>query len=197
MSAISPEDVVDSASIAAASAKRPSLFRLAIRNPSVIFGSVILLVMLTIAILAPVLGTVDPTRIDPAARWSDGKPITTADVGTVLGLAAAFFKGVTDIAIMRLMDIMLALPSLLLAISVVAVLGPSLFNAMFAVSIVQLPHFARLTRAAVLTELTRPYVTASRVSGAVPGNCSAAEAAELPSHRHASETRSGERMTAA
>ncbi len=68
MSAITPEDVVDSASIAAASTKRKSLWLLAIRNPSVIVGGTILLVMLAIAILAPFLGTVDPTRIDPAAR---------------------------------------------------------------------------------------------------------------------------------
>ncbi len=62
------EEVVDSASIAAASTKRRSLWALAIRNPAVIVGGVILLIMLAIAILAPVLGTVDPTRIDPAAR---------------------------------------------------------------------------------------------------------------------------------
>lgn len=62
------EDVVDSASIAAASTKRRSLWGLAVRNPAVIFGGVILLVMVAIAILAPLLGTVDPTRIDPAAR---------------------------------------------------------------------------------------------------------------------------------
>jgi peptide/nickel transport system permease protein len=62
------EEVVDSASIAAASTKRKSLWALAIRNPAVIFGGAILMVMLAIAILAPVLGTVDPTRIDPAAR---------------------------------------------------------------------------------------------------------------------------------
>ncbi len=68
MSAILDEDVVDSAAIASASTKRRSLWALAIRNPSVIFGGIILLIMLTIAILAPVLGTVDPTRIDPAAR---------------------------------------------------------------------------------------------------------------------------------
>ena len=67
MSAIT-EEVVDSAAIASASTKRRSLWALALRNPSVIFGGVILLVMLAIAILAPVLGTVDPTRIDPAAR---------------------------------------------------------------------------------------------------------------------------------
>jgi peptide/nickel transport system permease protein len=68
LSAITPEDVVDSASIAAASTKRKSLWRLALRNPGVIVGGTILLIMLAIGILAPFLGTVDPTRIDPAAR---------------------------------------------------------------------------------------------------------------------------------
>jgi peptide/nickel transport system permease protein len=62
------EEVVDSASIAAASTKRKSLWLVAIRNPNVIIGGVILLAMLLIAILAPFLGTVDPQRIDPAAR---------------------------------------------------------------------------------------------------------------------------------
>jgi len=62
------EEVVDSASIAAASTKRKSLWLVALRNPNVIIGGVILLTMLVIAILAPFLGTVDPTRIDPAAR---------------------------------------------------------------------------------------------------------------------------------
>lgn len=67
MSAIT-EEVVDSAAIASASTGRRSLWALAIRNPAVIFGGAILMVMLAIAILAPLLGTVDPTRIDPAAR---------------------------------------------------------------------------------------------------------------------------------
>ena len=62
------EDVVDSASISAASTKRKSLWLLALRNPGVLIGGIILLIMLVIAVLAPVLGTVDPTRIDPAAR---------------------------------------------------------------------------------------------------------------------------------
>ena len=68
MSATVPEEVVDSAAIASASTRRRSLWALAIRNPSVIFGGVILLIMVAIAVLAPVLGTVDPTRIDPASR---------------------------------------------------------------------------------------------------------------------------------
>ena len=68
MSAITPEDVVDSASIAAASSKRKPLWQLAIRNPNVIFGGVILLIMLTIAIFAPFLGTVDPQAVTPIRR---------------------------------------------------------------------------------------------------------------------------------
>ncbi len=65
---VATEDLVDSASIAAASTKRKSLWLVALRNPMVIIGGSILLVMLAIAILAPLLGTVDPTRIDPASR---------------------------------------------------------------------------------------------------------------------------------
>ena len=57
-----------------------------------------------------------------------------------------------DIVIMRLMDIMLALPSLLLAIVIVAILGPGLVNAMIAIAITYLPHYVRLMRAAVMTE---------------------------------------------
>ena len=62
------EEAVDSAAIASASSKRKPLWQLAIRNPAVIFGGAILLIMVAIAVLAPYLGTVDPTRIDPAAR---------------------------------------------------------------------------------------------------------------------------------
>ena len=87
-------------------------------------------------------------------------------VGTVLGLLAGFFRGVFEIAIMRLMDIVLTLPSLLLAIVIVAILGPGLMNAMLAVAIVVLPHYVRITRAAVISETTRDYVTAARMSGA-------------------------------
>lgn len=65
---VASEEIVDSASISAASTKRRSLWLVALRNPNVIVGGVILLLMLVVAILAPVLGTVDPTRIDPAAR---------------------------------------------------------------------------------------------------------------------------------
>ena len=87
-------------------------------------------------------------------------------VGIGLGLIAGFFRGVVEISIMRAMDILLALPSLLLAIVIVAILGPGLFNAMLAISVVYLPHLVRLTRAAAITERSKDYVTASKVSGA-------------------------------
>jgi dipeptide transport system permease protein len=86
--------------------------------------------------------------------------------GIGLGLVAGFFRGVVETLIMRLMDILLALPSLLLAIVIVAILGPGLINAMIAVAIVYLPHYTRLTRASVIGEQSKDYVTASRVSGA-------------------------------
>jgi dipeptide transport system permease protein len=86
--------------------------------------------------------------------------------GIALGLLAGFFRGVVEDLIMRLMDIMLALPSLLLALVIVAILGPSLTNAIMAIAIVYLPHFTRVARASVITELSKDYVTASRVSGA-------------------------------
>jgi len=87
-------------------------------------------------------------------------------VGIVLGLVAGFVRGVTEIAIMRLMDIILTLPSLLLAIVIVAILGPGLMNAMLAVAVVVLPHYVRITRAAVISETSKDYVTAARASGA-------------------------------
>ncbi|WP_294769938.1 ABC transporter permease subunit [uncultured Rhodoferax sp.] len=86
--------------------------------------------------------------------------------GTVLGLVAGYFKGLLEIAIMRAMDIILTLPSLLLAIVIVAILGPGLVNAMLAVAIVVLPHYVRITRAAVIAETSRDYVTAARMTGA-------------------------------
>ena len=87
-------------------------------------------------------------------------------VGTVLGLTAGYFRGLFEIAVMRVMDIILTLPSLLLAIVIVAILGPGLMNAMIAVAIVVLPHYVRITRAAVILEASRDYVTAARMNGA-------------------------------
>ncbi|HLJ21198.1 MAG TPA: ABC transporter permease subunit [Stellaceae bacterium] len=86
--------------------------------------------------------------------------------GICLGLVAGFARGVADILIMRLMDIMLTIPGILLAIVIVAILGPGLTDTMLAISIVALPQYVRITRAAVLTELSKEYVTASKTNGA-------------------------------
>lgn len=89
-------------------------------------------------------------------------------VGVMVGLIAGFFGGILDAVIMRMMDVILAFPSLLLALALVAILGPSLTNAMIAIAIVQQPHYVRLTRAAVMSERGKDYVTAARVAGVGP-----------------------------
>jgi dipeptide transport system permease protein len=86
-------------------------------------------------------------------------------VGIVLGLASVMAGPVADVAITRLMDLILAVPSLVLAILVVAILGPSLTNTIVAVTIVYLPRYVRLMRASALGELSKDYVTAARVVG--------------------------------
>jgi dipeptide transport system permease protein len=86
--------------------------------------------------------------------------------GVLIGLVAGYFGGKVDMVIMRVMDIILAFPSLLLALVLVAVLGPGLTNAMIAIALVNQPHFVRLTRAAVMTERGKDYVVGSRVAGA-------------------------------
>lgn len=86
--------------------------------------------------------------------------------GILLGLIAGFSQGFVDAFISRLMDIILAFPSLLLALVLVAILGPSLVNAMIAIAIVIQPHYVRLTRASVLAEKNKDYVIAAKVIGA-------------------------------
>jgi dipeptide transport system permease protein len=110
------------------------------------------------------------SRLIYGARFSlfIGVVVVTLSVisGVLIGLVAGFFRGKIDTAIMRLMDIILAFPSLLLALVLVAVLGPGLTNAMIAISLVNQPHFVRLTRASVISEREKEYVIASRVAGA-------------------------------
>ncbi|MEN9867863.1 MAG: hypothetical protein RL748_3453 [Pseudomonadota bacterium] len=92
--------------------------------------------------------------------------VLSLGLGIFLGLLAGFFRGALETMIMRLMDVLLALPSLLLAVAVVAILGPGLINAMYAIAIVMMPHYVRLTRAAVISEVQKDYVNASRIAGA-------------------------------
>ena len=86
-------------------------------------------------------------------------------IGSTLGAIAGYAGGIVDTVIMRIMDIMLAFPSILLALAIVVVIGPGLFNAMLAVGIVAIPTYARITRATVLSENERDYVLAARAVG--------------------------------
>ncbi len=85
--------------------------------------------------------------------------------GTLMGAFAGYYGGMVDIIIMRIVDIMLSIPAILLAIVIVAILGPDLFNAMIAIGIVAIPTFARITRGSVLAEKNKEYVVASRING--------------------------------
>lgn len=86
-------------------------------------------------------------------------------VGVVVGLTAAFSSDAVDVVITRMMDLIMAVPSLVLAILIVAVLGPSLTNTIVAVTIVYLPRYVRLVRASALAELGKEYVVAAQVAG--------------------------------
>ncbi|WP_246218062.1 ABC transporter permease subunit [Jiella pacifica] len=94
--------------------------------------------------------------------------VVAVTVGISVGLVAGYYGGWIDTVIMRVMDVILAFPSLLLALVLVAVLGPGLTNAMIAIALVLQPHFVRLTRASVMAEKRREYVTAAKVVGASP-----------------------------
>jgi peptide/nickel transport system permease protein len=89
-------------------------------------------------------------------------------VGMSIGLISGYFGGRTDMTIQRLIDIMLAFPDLLLALAIVAVLGPSLVNVMIAVGIGSIPVYARLIRGQVLALKEKEYVESARASGALP-----------------------------
>ena len=86
--------------------------------------------------------------------------------GLAVGLACGYWRGWVDDIVMRVMDALYAFPTLILAIALVGALGPSLTNAMLAISIVALPRFARLVRGQVLSVREREYVQAARVAGA-------------------------------
>ena len=122
-----------------------------------------------------ILGT-DPLGRDMLSRLLHGARysffvgivvvVVSATGGVILGLISGFAPKWLDTLIMRVMDIILAFPSLLLALVLVAILGPSLTNAMIAIAIVLQPQYVRLTRASVLNERSRDYVVSARVAGA-------------------------------
>jgi dipeptide transport system permease protein len=123
------------------------------------------------------LGT-DPLGRDMLSRILHGARVSlfiglavmlvTAIIGIFLGLIAAFKGGIIDVIVIRIMDLIMAIPSLVLAILIIAVIGPNLTNTIVAITIVYLPRFVRLVRASALSELSKDYVTAAKVSGVGP-----------------------------
>jgi peptide/nickel transport system permease protein len=115
------------------------------------------------------LGRDELTRIVYGARYSLLIGFVAVSVGLSLGLffgaTAGYLGGFVDSLIMRLMDIMLSIPGLLLAIGIVAMLGPGLFQIMIAIGIVNVPIFARLLRGSILAQRENDFVLAARAVG--------------------------------
>ncbi|TBW37370.1 ABC transporter permease subunit [Siculibacillus lacustris] len=112
------------------------------------------------------------SRIVHGARYSlfigFSVVVVSLAVGVCLGLAAAFMGGIVDTMISRLMDLIMSVPSLVLAIVVIAVIGPSLTNTIVAVTVVYMPRYVRIVRATAQAEMSKDYVTASRAAGVGP-----------------------------
>ncbi|WP_336741886.1 dipeptide/oligopeptide/nickel ABC transporter permease/ATP-binding protein [Aureimonas altamirensis] len=177
---------------------RPSTLRLILANRLSAVGMALFILILLIALAAPLLPLPDPDATDTAARlrppfspghllgtdplgrdvlarlvWGTrvslavgiGATLVAAVLGTALGLVAGYAGARTDTVLMRLVDMLMAFPYVLLALAIVAVLGPGLINALYAIAIVNIPFFARNIRGRVLGLSHQPFVDAARLSG--------------------------------
>jgi len=192
---------------AAATRRRmnPTLRRV-LRNKSIMFGSVIIVGLVVVALIGPWITPMDPLQQDiweryeaPRGLWVDGefnsRYILGADelgrdllsrliigarvslmvgliatgislvFGVILGAISGYVGGIVDDVIMRVMDVLLALPGILLAIAIVAALGPNIVNAMVAIAIVRIPTMARVVRSDVLAVKTEEFVEAAKALG--------------------------------
>ena len=167
------------------------------RHPTMAIGGGLLLLMFLAAVLAPWLGTVDPTALSPIHRTRSpnaqfwfGTDLLGRDVysrviygarvslivgftvaalatviGVLIGLAAGFVRWV-DAVVMRIMDGFMSIPTILLAIALIALTRASLQNVIIAITIAEVPRVVRLVRSLVLTLREQPYVEAAVAAGA-------------------------------
>ncbi|MBT0959072.1 ABC transporter permease [Alphaproteobacteria bacterium KMM 3653] len=189
---------LDSGAVAPVSA-RESLFARLKKNRLSLFGGVLVLLAVFMAISAPFLPLQDPDAVDASSRLAPiGAPghllgtdelgrdilsrmfwggritllvsiaatLIAMIAGTFLGLVSGYFLGWTDTVISRGIDVLMAFPYFLLALTVIAILGPGLLNGMLAIALVNVPFFARIIRGSTLSLREADYVLAAKGMGA-------------------------------
>lgn len=175
-----------------------NFLKIVAKNRLAAFGGILLLIILTLSILAPILPLKQPNITNTADRFMvpfEGGYILGTDhlgrdllsrllwgtqlslavgfaaafiaatFGSILGAIAGFYGQKTDNIIMRFIDMLMAFPYILLALAIVAALGPGLFNALIAVALVNIPFFARNIRGVTVTLANKEFIEAARLSG--------------------------------
>ena len=175
-----------------------NFLKIVVKNRLAAFGGILLLIILTFSILAPILPLKEPNITNTADRFMvpfEGGHILGTDhlgrdllsrllwgtqlslavgfaaafiaatFGSILGAIAGFYSQKTDNIIMRFIDMLMAFPYILLALAIVAALGPGLFNALIAVALVNIPFFARNIRGVTVTLANKEFIEAARLSG--------------------------------
>ena len=175
-----------------------NFLKIVAKNRLAAFGGLLLLIILTLSILAPILPLKEPNITNTADRFMvpfEGGHILGTDhlgrdllsrllwgtqlslavgfaaafiaatFGSILGAIAGFYGQKTDNIIMRFIDMLMAFPYILLALAIVAALGPGLFNALIAVALVNIPFFARNIRGVTVTLANKEFIEAARLSG--------------------------------
>jgi peptide/nickel transport system permease protein len=177
--------------------RRPGVWQRFRRHRVAVVGAIILLLLATGAIGAPVFARNDPYRVDisayrqgpqpnyPLGTDSSGRDVLSrllhagrvslsvglvavtiyTLIGVILGAFSGFYSGLVDSVIMRLADVVLSFPSLILIITIVSVLGPSIYNIMLVIGLLGWPPIARIVRALFLSLREREFVLASRTIG--------------------------------
>jgi len=175
-----------------------NFLKIVAKNRLAAFGGILLLIILTLSVLAPILPLKEPNITNTADRFMvpfEGGHILGTDhlgrdllsrllwgtqlslavgfaaafiaatFGSILGAIAGFYGQNTDNIIMRFIDMLMAFPYILLALAIVAALGPGLFNALIAVALVNIPFFARNIRGVTVTLANKEFIEAARLSG--------------------------------